>query len=102
MRLGQRPSKGGAALQRRVRSCVPRVDCTGNKCLDASEQNIWTEKTKKKIWRVGILLAVVEGPVRENTVADNGTVEAIRKRHGAAAALIHSSLIEGSQSGMQP
>lgn len=40
--------------------------------------------------------------MRENAVADNGTVEAIRERHGTAAALMHSSLIEGSQSGMQP
>ena len=40
--------------------------------------------------------------MRENAVADNGIVEAIRERYRTAAALMHSSLIEGSQSGMQP
>ena len=80
---------------------MPRADYTGNECIDASEHNVWTGKQRKKYDGYGFCSLLWKRPVQENAVADNGTVGAIRERHGAAA-LMHSSLIEGSQSGIQP
>ena len=78
---------------------MPRADYTANKYIIFGLEKIKEKKYGgygfcSLLWRMR--------PVRENAVADNGTVEAIRERHGTAAALMHSSLIEGSQSGMQP